>query len=88
MYACNESSGIVNCAWKENTISFLDFNNLLNKRSELLARCCHESKYLLCNLMPDWAISLSMSTSKSRVTQKGHNRNEYIFVQLMRCVEY
>ena len=37
------------------TISFRDLNNLLNKRSELVAKCHHESKYSPRNLAPDWA---------------------------------
>ena len=44
MYACNKGSG--NCAWKKNISSFLDSNNLVNKRSKLVAKYRHESKYL------------------------------------------
>ena len=29
-------------------------NNLLNKISEMLPKCRHEVKHLLCNLAPDW----------------------------------
>ena len=33
-------------------ISFLKWNNMLNKRSELVAKCHHKSKYWLSNLAP------------------------------------
>ena len=38
--------------WREN-INFPDLSNLLDKRSEFVPKCCHESKYLLCNFALD-----------------------------------
>ena len=48
---------IENYTWKKNT-SFPDSNNLPNKRYELVAKCPHQSEYLLRNVLPTYLFSL------------------------------